>query len=299
MSPAPADRRLVVAVDTSDRTEDVLALGRVLAAATSAPVRLVTVFPYALLEDPADPRLEDLRAEAEATLVRLAGASGLGDDAGVEVIPGRFAARELQEVSERSDTALLVVGSTGRGPVGRVLVGGVGERLLSGSNAPVAVAPHGYAERAPDRLQTVAVGIDASDESRHALHAAVLLARSAGARLRVITAFQELAFGGVSTATFAATSANDALRKELLEAQDQAVASASQHVAVEPRFGDGPASEILRAESRDADLLVLGSRGYGPHAAVLVGSSSTALARDSEVPLLVVPRGTALDLGGP
>jgi nucleotide-binding universal stress UspA family protein len=54
---------------------------------------------------------------------------------------------------------------------------------------------------------------------------------------------------------------------------------------------EGDAAQVLERESRDLDLLVTGSRGYGPKRAALLGSVSSALLRTAECPIVVVPRG--------
>lgn len=59
---------------------------------------------------------------------------------------------------------------------------------------------------------------------------------------------------------------------------------------------DGDAQQLLARESGDLDLLVVGSRGYGPRRAVLLGSVSSALVRSARSPLVVVPRAAN---GGP
>jgi nucleotide-binding universal stress UspA family protein len=54
----------------------------------------------------------------------------------------------------------------------------------------------------------------------------------------------------------------------------------------------GPAGAELAAVSRDADLLVCGSRGYGALRAVALGSVSRALVNEAACPVLVMPRGS-------
>ena len=288
-------RNIVIAVDAKERTLDAVALGHRLADATGAPAVLVTVFPHHPLHDPADPELVALREDARDTLLELARAEGL-ELADARVIPGNFAARELQRVTEQPETGLVVVGSTTRGPVGRLLLGGVGERLLAGGACPVAVAPRGYGERAVSQLGYIGVGLDGSQEARFALDAAVALAAACGARVRVITAFHRLAFGGAPPSALPGPSANDAIRSELRAIHDEAIAGIGGDVESESRFVDGSADDVLIAESADVDLLVVGSRGYGPLGAVLLGSASTALARAARCPLIVTPRDTPFDL---
>ena len=237
----------------------------------------------------------ELRDEARATLLELASSEGL-DVAQALVIAGNFAGRELHRLTEQPTTGLIVVGSTTRGPIGRLLVGGIGERLLAGAACPVAIAPRGYGERQPSRLTCIGVGFDGSDEARLALGAAVAVARAGRARLRVITAYQRLAFGGVSTSRLAGGSANDIMKADLRACHDEALAEVATRIEVEGRFREGAADEVLLRESQGIDLLVAGSRGYGPLGAVLLGSTTAAIAKKAGCPLLVTPRGTRFDL---
>jgi transposase-like protein len=90
----------------------------------------VSVFPYLALADAAGEELVRLREEARTILRQLANASDL-KAAGVEVIPGNLPARELQRLSEQDSTGVIVVGSTHRGAVGRVLPGAAAEAGVS------------------------------------------------------------------------------------------------------------------------------------------------------------------------
>ncbi len=288
-------RSVVIAVDAEERTLDALALGRLLAHALGVPAVLTAIFPYTPLEDTSSPEMVVLLEEGRAALGELGAAEGLAG-AEVRVIPGNFSARELQRISEQPGTGLVVVGSTTRGPIGRLLLGGVGERLLAGAACPVAFAPRGYGERSPERLRSVAVGFDGSAESHRALDAAIAIARASHARIRVLTAFERVAFGGVSTSGLSGESANDVMRSELRTRHDAALAQAAESVPAEGRFRDGHAGEVLEEDSRDVDLLVAGSRGYGPLGAVLAGSATAILAKRSTCPLLVLPRGAHFDL---
>jgi nucleotide-binding universal stress UspA family protein len=124
------------------------------------------------------------------------------------------------------------------------------------------------------------------------------LARSSGAVLRVISVFERVAFGAIATGRTGGASVNELLRAELRSALDDALAQPPQEDAIEGRFLEGSPSAVLAAESADLDLLVTGSRGYGPRAAVLLGSTTHALMRTATCPGLVLPRGVSLDLDG-
>jgi hypothetical protein len=119
---------------------------------------------------------------------------------------------------------MIVLGSTGRGPVGRVLPGTIGERLLAGAATPVAIAPRGYAEHPASRLQLIGVAFDGSAEPHHALDAARLIARRAKARLRLITVFHPATFGVVGTIHSGGASVNELACAELHRAHDEALA---------------------------------------------------------------------------
>ena len=213
-------------------------------------------------------------------------------------ITGTSPARSLQHVSEGADAAVIVVGSTTRGPLRRIVPGSVAERLLSGGACPVAVAPHGYADDQAEELSVVGVAFDGSDESQRALEAGVGLARSAAARLRVITVNERLAFGAVPvSADRPEDSVNRVIEHGLRGAHDAAVAAHSEKLTVEGVFRTGNPAQVLAEESGEVGLLVAGSRGYGPVGAVLLGGTTHGLLRSASCPLLITPRGRGLDVG--
>lgn len=290
-------KRIVIAVDATDRSLDALALGRLLADASGASVALVSVFPYHPLEDPTGSEPRRVREEGRGILLELGDSAGL-EPVDAQVIASNLVGRELQRVTEQDTTGVVVLGSTGRGAVGRILPGAMAERLLAGAAAPLAIATRGYAESSAGGLERIGVAFDGSEESRRALEAGRVLARSSGAVLRVISVFERVAFGAIAAGRTGGSSVNELLRAELRSALDDALAQPRQEDAIEGRFLEGSPSAVLAAESADLDLLVTGSRGYGPRAAVLLGSTTHALMRTATCPGLVLPRGVSLDLDG-
>lgn len=289
-------RNILIAVDASERSLDALGLGRVLAEATGAPAVPVSIFPYDPLGDPDAEELAQVREEAREILLELAHKAGV-ETGDAHVVAGNLAARELQAVSERETTALIVVGSTSRGPVGRLFPGGVGERLFAGAACPVAIAPRGYAQELAAQLRLIGVAFDGSVESHHAMDAGRLLARTSGAALRVITVFEAAPFGAVATFRTGGASVNELRRRELRHDLDELLGAQPDDVVVEDRFLEGSAGDILVEQSAELDVLVTGSRGYGPRAAVLLGTTTHKLMRAARCPGLVTPRGVSLDLG--
>jgi nucleotide-binding universal stress UspA family protein len=211
------------------------------------------------------------------------------------------AARALHEASESEDAGLLVVGSTRRGPVGRVIPGSTAERLMHGAPCPIAIVPPGW--EAGAGLNTIGVAYVDTDEGREALRGAHALAQRAGASLRVLTAVKAgLAMYGETEARTAERRGRDFedVEGELRVRAESALRRATQaldgEVPVETdAFVEDPADVLVRV-SENLDLLVCGSRGYGPLRAVLLGGVSRRLTAEAQCPVIVLPRGVTSSL---
>ena len=83
---------------------------------------------------------------------------------------------------------------------------------------------------------------------------------------------------------------------EAEQALRAAVAELSDEVATEADAFVGDAAEILIELSEQLDLLVCGSRGYGPLRAVVLGSVSRRVAGEARCPVIVLPRGATTPL---
>ena len=89
---------------------------------------------------------------------------------------------------------------------------------------------------------------------------------------------------------FPTETVSQVLRRDLHDAVD-AAAQEIEDVTVDVIYGEGDAATFLAKQSGRLELLVLGSRGYGPVRSVLLGSVSEATISASSSPVLVVPRG--------
>ncbi len=286
--------KIIVAVDESQGSRDAMALASTLAGVTGSTLVLVNVFPYDLRPSRAlNSAFEaHLRQDSRELLDRLRSAQS-DENVEVKAIANPSPAHGLHELAEQEDAALIVVGSTHTGRIGRVLPGSTAERLLHGAPCPVAVAPKGYAERSGQAPAIVGCGFDGSPSARRALKAARRIVAATGARLRLIGAFEPLAYdppvGSVAIGGMA--SYNHTLHERAATEFDSAVASIEGEPGVEAQFAVGDPVRILAAASEELDLLVVGSRGYGPMHAVLVGGVSGRLVTEAACPVMVVPRG--------
>lgn len=289
-------RTIIVGFDGSDQARDALAFAGALAKGTEAKVIAANVFQYqGEVPLPGEGEwLRFLRADAEQT-VGLAQQAGMVEPDRLEtkIFEAGSPARGLHHLAEEVDADLIVVGSSHRGRVGEVLAGSVGQRLLHGSSCPVAVAPSGLASRGLTEIGQIVVAFDGSAEAQHALEGAAELAESTGARIRlaVVAEPPPIVYGKGAGATAGAAELEKAIEQYMQAQLDSGLRSASSEAEVEGSVLRGEPVERLREAAADADVLVMGSRGYGPLRAVLLGSISAHLVRSAPCTVMVYPRG--------
>jgi nucleotide-binding universal stress UspA family protein len=248
-------------LDAPDQARDAVALATWLADATSTDLLLVTIFA---------PRAGALSTQIERRRRQLAALAGRPVE--TMAIAGTAPARVLHELADQRRPRALVIGSSRGGAVGLVSLGSVGELLLHGGGAPVAVAPDDFRPPA-DRPIDVGVAYGVTPESDDAVRVAVDLAQRAGARLRVLTVHEP------------------APHDEMPERRpDEHLERALAGAAAERVELTGDPAPVLARATADLDLLVTGSRSYGPLGAVLLGAVTRRLVFAAQCPVMVVPR---------
>ncbi len=213
------------------------------------------------------------------------------------------AAGVLLELSE--EAAMMVVGSRGRGGfVGRLL-GSVSSALPAHAKCPTVVVPLCAASRLPDAdvsdenspeapeqsqvRPVVTVGVDGSEHARMASLEAAELATRRGLPLEVLCTLPP--FTG-SLAWVPAPLDREALHEDLLvqlEAGKQWLNSHFPNLEITLKLLDGPPVELLIEESRTVEILVLGTRGRGGFAGMLLGSTSQGVLHHAKGPVMIVP----------
>jgi nucleotide-binding universal stress UspA family protein len=283
---------ILLGVDPVHHDPDAPVLAALLARATSAPVIAIAAYGDETARTLADAdHVHALRGDAMARLSAVEGAfHGLVVE--TEAVAGPSAARVLHDCAEARGAGLLVVGSTHRGKVGRIALGSTADRLLHGATCPVAVAPRGFAERMRG-IDRVGVAFVDTEEGREALRAAATLAAACGAELHAATAVEPLPWSTTRLAAPIDVGAHLEHQREQAEitvrsALDRIRPAVRTHIDV---LIDPPVVALERF-STDVDLLVCGSRGYGPLGSVLLGGVSRRLVHRAACPVVVVPRGT-------
>lgn len=286
---------VIVGIDQREQARDALNLGQVLAHLMGERLLVAWVHPYErlpslLAEDSAGQAVREA-VEEIASSIRESLPAELRIE--LRTVAGRSPAAGLLGLAEREGARLIVVGPSARGGLGRVLPGATARRLLSGSPVPVAVAPVGY-RNDPGEVRTVGIAFDGGEESSVALNWAAQLADRAEAGLRISAVHSSLAFPNVSASgAFPIESVNQALRRELRGELEKAAKRVDSRLNPDVSLTDGDPTQVLLEQSNELDLLVLGSRGYGPLRGVLVGSVSGAVAEGATCPVVVTPRSTS------
>ncbi len=286
---------VLVGYDGTARSDDAVALASLIAASAGHHITAVCVYWYLPTGGGAGASYAgpDMRpGDLEEAVARIADQYGGAIE--VESVANPSSPRALQELVESREFDLVVVGSTGRGKLGRTLPGTTADRLLHGSPCPVAVAPVGFRDRAPERLTRVGVAYCPEPDAQPALEVAGELARETGAELDVISAFDGAAIERIRYGALGVGEVIVDARESASADLDHAVRMIGPDVTVRTRLLDGSAVDVLTQQAANLDLLVLGSRGYGPVGRVLLGSVSHRLMLQSTAPLLVVPRSAGL-----
>jgi nucleotide-binding universal stress UspA family protein len=278
---------MLIGVDATGRSEDAIAFARLLVPATTGDVVVATIVPRS-----AEPG-SAARSAAHDTVQRMSGLLAGVDRERIHtaVIAERSAAQGLHLLAAAESAAVVIVGSTHTGSLGRVRPGSTVERLLNGAPCAVAVVPSGYRAERHGAIRRIGVAYDGSAEAKTALDAALAAARALGASLEVVTVTPLDVYGapalmaGPGYIVVAEDVATD-IRADL----EATLAALPADVQARGTVLEGRPWRELAAHSAKLDLLLVGSRGYGPLQAVVLGGTSGPLMREARCPVIALPR---------
>jgi nucleotide-binding universal stress UspA family protein len=275
---------ILVGVDEHDRARDAVTLGSALAAALQDDLVVLNVYPYDPLANslalgaPPDESFPGLAEEIVGRVADLApGARRITRSA-------RSVAAGLHQTALRIGAEVLVVGASHRGVIGQAMLGTNAARAARGAPCAVAVASRGLAD-ADWKLGEIAVAYDGTAEAREALEFARRIAASSGAKLRLVDVTVPVLTGWGS---YLYVPDDTGYRVRTRQIAETVLAVARGDETTEIRHG-AIADELL-AVTREVDLMVMGSRSYGPVRRTLLGSTSDAIVHRADCPVVVVPR---------
>ncbi len=138
--------------------------------------------------------------------------------------------------------------------------------------------------------KTIVVGVDGSPASRKALVWAAAEAAGHGAELHVLNVWEHTLpppAGSVSVSEHYVPDPSQRTREDLVQVVTEELGD-DPPVVVQPRVKQGSAAKVLIDESADADLLVVGTRGHGGFAGLVLGSVSQHVAAYAKCPVAVI-----------
>ena len=282
----PPAGSLVVGLDGREHDADALALASELHAAFGHEIVLTHVNP------PGPPGLgmvevERIQARQGHELLAEAASSISARSESLLVEPCPVPAG-LARVAVDRGAAFLVLGSSHRGRLGRIVPGGVTSQLLMHAPCAIAVAPVGYAHNAGGPVSRVGLAYDATGESDVALSAAATAASRLEVPLQVYYAMHAI------SPEPAWDEYRGHMRGFARGILDRGLRQLPAGLKVSSRVLEGNVAEVVaQAAGEDGvGLLFVGSRGYGPLREALLGGVGGELLHTAPCPLVIIPRGS-------
>jgi len=284
--------RIAVGVNGYPEGLDAAALGALISRATGAALILVAVHPDPMVVLPEGMDWRSLDQQARQALAETRDA--FAPEARVVVRTDHSVARALHRVMSAEHRDLLVVGSSRHATQGHVRIGKRTRQLLCRFESPLAIAPRGLHDRGDLALGRIGVGYDGSPESQAALSWAAGLALASGGELRVRAVVDDR----MPTVGWGQVWIGDIMRdwmevvgEEMSSRRRQAeTVAAKLDVKFDAEAVSGRPADALLSLSDEVDLMVVGSRRWGPTKRVLLGSTGEALVHDAACPVVAVPR---------
>lgn len=253
---------------------------------------------YAALDDSA------IRAGAQAVVQDAAErVAGTGLPVTSHVMVGDASAVLIDESAR---VRMAVVGVRGGGGFAERLLGTVSAALPAHAHCPTVVVPTRRPGKGPSPdeeeplvvrpVHRVVVGVDGSPQAELALRHAIGEAQAWGVELVAVTGVPLTAGTGALAWLPAAIDHDRVLRdvEEGLESLiDRVSAEEQDGVTVKHQVLDGTGAQLLTEFSVETDLLVVGSRGRGGFAGLLLGSTSQAVLHHAHCPVMVITQRAA------
>ncbi|NUS92480.1 MAG: universal stress protein [Nocardia sp.] len=299
MATSPA-RYIVVGIDGSETASAAARWATVFAGKLGLPLHLVHSAPAPgpmpdIALDPAE--LAEMHRAYRAELLSTAERALREYAPGVELTT--IAATEAPAagiLAAAEHAAMIVLGATGAGSVERWLLGSTALRVAGSARCPVAVWRGDPAHTDPDD-RPIVVGADGSPLSAAATRLAFEWARLLGAPVRAVRAWSDSTAVGDSVPTALALMGPtamvvdwEAIARSESETLTKIIAPYRKdfpEVAVEERSRRGSAARELLRAADGAQLVIVGSKGWGRIRGALMGSTSQNLLHRADRPVVV------------
>lgn len=232
----------------------------------------------AAIRDGAQAVLDEALERVSGSGVEVTSSLETGDPAGVLVEATR-------------NVCLAVVGTRGKGGFAERILGTVSSALPAHAHCPTVVVPYKEGAELPIPVRRIVVGVDGSVSAKGALKRAIEEAALWDAELTAISGIPigtgTGLLGWLPTSVDSETLLADC--KAGLDVTIDRALAGRDDVTVRRHALDGTGAALLAEFSTAVDLVVVGTRGRGGFAGMLMGSTSQALLHHSACPVMVVP----------
>lgn len=275
---------VVTGVEDSRESRDAMKFARQFSEAEGAALHVVSVFADTIFVS----SLEEIEISRESYFKHMheIAEEELGEGFEFHRVISTSVPAGLTRAAEELGAGAVVIGSSHRGPIGRVLMGDSGSQFATASPCSVIVTPRGWGRKAPDGIGRVGVAYNGTPEAKTALDYAAGLAKSLGASLTLIGVVPHIITPGRIGLTDQGY--QGILHDDMKKLLDEAVEGLGTEAGI--LVCTGYAADELAEVSAELDLLVLGSRSYGPVRRVILGGTSVKVMRASACPVVVLPK---------
>ena len=282
-------RYVVVGVDGSDSALDAVRWAADEAARRRAPLRLVTAFAWTADTVVGRPGLStqsrDILLDQSGRALARAVATARKRQPGLELTSDLRIGSPIGTLADEARRAqLLVVGARGLSRVEGLLLGSVGVAMAAHADCPVVVV------RGPEQADAprpVVVGIDGTPVSEAALAFAFHAAADRSAPVVAVhTWWDTFLDPGLTTQLF--QDEDQVYGREVLAERLAGWTEKYPQVEVTRVVARDRPAQLLLKQSHDAQLVVVGSRGHGEFAGLVLGSVSNALVHKAACPVAIV-----------
>ncbi len=289
---------LLIPTDGSDPAEDAARRGFDLATQCDADVHILSVADSSIAagagysgDSPSiRNRLRELSSSRAASLRDSAAEQGIDATASVrEGIP----AKEIVTYAAEHDIDAIVVGTSGRGNIGRAVVGSVADKVVRTASVPVVTINSKATTVGP--VDSVLIPTDGSEAAAEAARAGFDFAAEVAATVHLLSVIDIDRSTWLSALTDRGDASEEPIRATLADTLDALAADArGRGLDVETTVTEGtPADGITDyVESEAVDLIAMGTTGRGGFDRLLLGSVTDEIVRTAPVPVLTVRTGT-------
>ncbi|MDZ7887309.1 MAG: universal stress protein [Mycobacterium sp.] len=214
--------------------------------------------------------------------------TGAAKSVNANVLVGESFAETLLQFAEEHESDLIVVGGARDGFFGGHVIGPVSSALLHSSTIPVALAPRGYADDAPDRIEAITAAVPSRAGDDNPLPFSITLASAANLAIRMVSL--------VSAENLAEAADLKELRQMQIDAAQENMAVAARALPESPEI-ESLVAEGMTLESAlkklnwdDTDVLVVGSSRFAAPKRIFLGSTASRILAGTDAPVIVIPK---------